>query len=214
MKSSVRRMCGTVSSTENSPAPPMSKASKRSWMLSSSDSLRTSIAVTCRGSTSSRRTKHSTSWPRIGSVELRICKRQKDRSERMASMYQCGGRVGILGFVVPRAVSLGEVLATLGQPSLVEWRRVVRALDELEDPAQLDAAEIACAHFPDKLRLAPGRWLRQLFEGKRQPKLRVTRAIDIALLGDDPSGDRLAWTDAPELAQVTIVRVYDEQFGD
>lgn len=133
-------------------------------------------------------------------------------------MYQRGGQLGILVRVGPCAVSLREVLATLREPSLVEWRRVVQALDAHDDPARLeldlDAVELACAHFPDKLRLAPGRWLRRLFDGEPQPRLRVTRAIDIALLGDDASGDRLAWIDAPELARVTTVRVFDEQFGD
>jgi hypothetical protein len=116
------------------------------------------------------------------------------------------------------ASSVREVLATVHEPSLVAWRRVVAALDGHGDPTRLvgdlDAVEAACSHFPDKLRLAPGRWLRRLFDGEREPRLRVTRAIDISLQGDAVSGDRLAWTDAPELAQATIVRVFDDRLGD
>jgi hypothetical protein len=106
----------------------------------------------------------------------------------------------------------------LREPSLVEWRRIVAALDGQIDPTRLDvdlvAVEAACARFPDKLRLAPGRWLRRLFEGNPEPRLRVTRAIDITLHGAEVGGDRFAWADAPELAQATIVRVFDDQLGD
>jgi hypothetical protein len=111
-----------------------------------------------------------------------------------------------------------EVLATLREPSLVEWRRIVGALDRQLDAVQLDAdvvaVEAACTQFPDELRLAPGRWLRRVFEGIPEPRLRATRAIDITLQGPELLRDRFAWADAPELAQATVVRVFDEQLGD
>jgi hypothetical protein len=140
----------------------------------------------------------------------------------MGPMYQrrgCAGSLLSSQVVAPGiAVSVHEVLATVRVPSLVAWRRIVAALDEQTNPEQLDAelaaVELACADFPDRLRPAPGRWLRQLFGGSPEPRLRVTRAIDVALQGAEISGDRLAWSDAPELAQATIVRVFDEQLGD
>jgi hypothetical protein len=115
-------------------------------------------------------------------------------------------------------LSVHEVLATLREPSLVEWRRIVGALDRQLDAVQLDAdllaVEAACTQFPDKLRLAPGRWLRRLLEGNSEPRLRVTRAVDMTLQGPERLSDRFAWADAPELEQATIVRVFDEQLGD
>jgi hypothetical protein len=111
------------------------------------------------------------------------------------------------------ALPMREVLATLREPSLVEWRRIVSALDA-QTEVDLVAVEAACAEFPDKFRVAPGRWLRRLFEGKTEPRLRIARAIDITLHGAELGGDRFAWADAPELAQATIVRVFDDQLGD
>jgi hypothetical protein len=105
-------------------------------------------------------------------------------------------------------VTLAQLLA--GPPSLLAWRRICAALD---DGADIDAVDAACAGWPADLRRAPGRWLRDLLEGRRQPKLQVTRAIDLTLQ-ETGVEDRLAWTDAPELAQATIVRVLDERLGD
>lgn len=96
-------------------------------------------------------------------------------------------------------------------PSRIGWRRIVAAL---EATADLDAVEAACAGFPDALRLAPGRWIRALMEGRAEPRLRICRAVDLALFDVDLPGDRLAWTDAPELAQVTVLRVMDERLDD
>ncbi|MDC0667772.1 hypothetical protein [Nannocystis radixulma] len=115
---------------------------------------------------------------------------------------------------VPLPVS--ELLA--GRPSLAGWRRLTAALDAQTDPAalarDLDRIEAACAGWPDALRRAPGRWVRDRFEGRAQPRLRVTRAIDLALMGPDIPGDRLAWADAPELAAATVVRIFDDRLGD
>jgi hypothetical protein len=92
-------------------------------------------------------------------------------------------------------------------PSLVAWRRIVAEHDGVGDPADLDA-------FPDALRRAPGGWIRALIEGHREPRLRICRAVDITLHDVDLPGDRFAWTDAPELAQVTILRVVDPRLDD
>jgi hypothetical protein len=97
---------------------------------------------------------------------------------------------------------------------LVAWRRIVASLDTNFDPAQLDAAQSACAELPDALRLAPGRWLRALLERGAEPRLRICRAVDLTLYDVDLPGDRFAWTDAPELAQVTVLRVFDERLDD
>jgi hypothetical protein len=92
-------------------------------------------------------------------------------------------------------------------PSLVAWRRIVAELDGVSDPVELDA-------FPDALRRAPGRWIRTLIEGGREPRLQICRALDITLHDIDLPGDRFAWTDAPELAQVTVLRVLDPRLDD
>lgn len=109
------------------------------------------------------------------------------------------------------------VAAREGRPSLALWRRLTAALDATPDHALADAlaaVEAACAAWPDALRLAPGRWLRELLDGRTQPRLRATRAIDLVLHETEVAGDRLAWADAPELAQATIVRVLDDRLGD
>lgn len=109
-------------------------------------------------------------------------------------------------------------LDSLRGPSLVTWRRIVAALDEETDPERLDTAlaavDAACAGFPDKIRLAPGRWVRRLFERLTEPRLRVCRALDLTLHDVDLPGDRSAWTDAPELAHLRVLRVSDDRFGD
>lgn len=102
------------------------------------------------------------------------------------------------------------------RPSLAGWRRIVAGLDACAEAglaAALAEVELRCAGWPDALRLAPGRWLRDRFEGRAQPRLRVVRAIDITLHGEVP-GDRLAWADAPELTQVRVLRVYDDRLDD
>jgi hypothetical protein len=102
-------------------------------------------------------------------------------------------------------------------PSLATWRRLTAALDATPGHALADAmadVEEACAGWPDALRLVPGRWLRELLDGDVQPRLRVARAIDLLLNETCVRGDRFAWTDAPELARATIVRVFDDRLGD
>lgn len=97
---------------------------------------------------------------------------------------------------------------------LVAWRRIVARRDAEFDAAQIDAVEAECAEVPDAVRLAPGRWMRALFERGVEPRLRICRAIDLTLYDVEISGDRFAWTDAPELAQVTVLRVFDERLDD
>jgi len=115
-------------------------------------------------------------------------------------------------------LDLGAALDAARAPSLAAWRRIAAALDAEADPRALDealaAVEAACAGFPDKLRLAPGRWIRALFEGRAEPRLRVCRAVDIHLHDVDLPGDRFAWADSPELAEARILRVLDERLGD
>ena len=128
-----------------------------------------------------------------------------------ASMYQrCGGAGRYPRRVPSLASSVREVLATCKRRRSSRGGASSRRSMDAE-PARLDAdledVEAACAHFPDRLRPAPGRWLRRLFEGESQPQLRVARAIDIVLQDDGASGDRLAWTDAPELAGHDRARV-------
>jgi hypothetical protein len=101
--------------------------------------------------------------------------------------------------------------------SLLAWRRICGGLDALggaELAARIDAVESECAGWPDALRRAPGRWLRDLLDGRAQPRLRVARSVELTLHGAEVVGDRLAWTDAPELARATIVRVHDDRPGD
>lgn len=101
-------------------------------------------------------------------------------------------------------------------PSLAAWRRITAALDASQGDrlaADLDAVAAACADWPDAVRLAPGRWLRDRIDGRPQPRLTVARAVDLTLHGD-LAGDRLAWTDAPELARCTVLKVVDDRCGD
>lgn len=101
-------------------------------------------------------------------------------------------------------------------PSLAAWRRITAALDASQGDrlaADLDAVAAACADWPDAVRLAPGRWLRDRIDGRPQPRLTVARAVDLTLQGD-LAGDRLAWTDAPELARCTILKIVDDRMGD
>ncbi len=56
--------------------------------------------------------------------------------------------------------------------------------------------------------------MRDLLDGRAQPRLRVTRSVELTLVDVDVRGDRLAWADAPELAQATILRVLDDRLGD
>lgn len=53
-----------------------------------------------------------------------------------------------------------------------------------------------------------------MLDGRPQPQLRVTRSVELTLVGVEVEGDRLAWIDAPELAPVTILRVLDDRFAD
>jgi hypothetical protein len=104
-----------------------------------------------------------------------------------------------------------------GPPSLLAWRRICASLDALDGAeliAQIAAVEGACEDWPDEVRRAPGRWLRDLCDGRSQPRLRLVRAVDLTLCGVEVAGDRLAWTDAPELSPATIVRVLDDRLGD
>lgn len=115
-------------------------------------------------------------------------------------------------------LDLSELLerASAGSASLALWRRLTLAIDPLAgaDLARtIDALDAACERWPDALRLAPGRWLRDRIEGRPQPRLRLARALDLTLQGP-LSGDRLAWTDAPELARATILRVFDDRLDD
>src|SRR5262245_14067993 len=100
-------------------------------------------------------------------------------------------------------ITVSMALTKAREPSLAAWRRIVAALDAQRDPrgleADLAAVEAACAGWPDKHRLAPGRWLHTLFEGKREPRLGITKAVDITLHGAHRTGDRFAWADAPVL---------------
>lgn len=101
-------------------------------------------------------------------------------------------------------------------PSLAAWRRITAALDASQGDrlaADLEAVDAACADWPDALRRAPGRWLRDRIDGRPQPRLTVARAVDLTLQGD-LAGDRLAWTDAPELTRATVLRIVDDRFGD
>lgn len=115
-------------------------------------------------------------------------------------------------------IAMREALAAVRAPSLVAWRRITAALDAETDPARLDAAlsavDSVCAVYPDRIRLAPGRWIRPLFNGHAEPRLRVCRAVEITLHDVDLPGDRFAWTDAPDLAGVTVLRVCDERIDD
>lgn len=115
-------------------------------------------------------------------------------------------------------IAAHPALDSLRGPSLVTWRRIVAALDAETDHEGLDAAltavDAACAGIPDKIRLAPGRWVRKLLDRLTEPRLRVCRALDLTLHDVDLPGDRLAWTDAPELAHLRILRVSDDRFGD
>lgn len=117
-----------------------------------------------------------------------------------------------------RGIAGHAALDSLRSPSLVTWRRIVAALDEETDTEGLDAAlakvDAACAGFPDKIRLAPGRWVRRLFERLTEPRLRVCRALDLTLHDVDLPGDRFAWTDAPQLAHLRVLSVSDDRFGD
>lgn len=111
-----------------------------------------------------------------------------------------------------------EALAAVREPLLVAWRRIVAALDMVTDPEELQVAisavESSCASVSDSIRLAPGRWIRTLCIGQPEPRLRVVRAVKINLHDVDIAGDRFAWTDAPDLAHVSILRVFDERFND
>lgn len=112
-------------------------------------------------------------------------------------------------------------LRSLGEPpgpSLARWRALVQALDAIaDDSPELDSAlarvEQTCTDVPDRLRRAPARWLAQRFAGRPQPRLRIARCLELALQGEVP-GDRGAWADAVELAELTIVRVFDDRLGD
>lgn len=95
---------------------------------------------------------------------------------------------------------------------MLAWRKICAALDASE--VSVDAVEAACEGWPDEVRRAPGRWLRDLLDGRPQPRLRVVRLVDVLLHETEVAGDRLAWTDAPELARASIVRVLDDRFGD
>jgi len=106
-------------------------------------------------------------------------------------------------------VTLASLLA--GPPSLLAWRKICAALDALD---AIEEVDVACAGWPDELRRAPGRWLRDLLDGRAQPRLRVTRSVELTLVDVEVEGDRMAWVDAPELAQTTILRVLDDRFGD
>ena len=105
-----------------------------------------------------------------------------------------------------------------GVPSAITWRDITHALDAEREPARLQAAleavDDACAGWPESLRLAPGRWVRAVFTGLPEPRLRVARGIDIVLLDLDAPGDRLAWCDAPALAHFSVVRILDARLGD
>ena len=114
--------------------------------------------------------------------------------------------------------SMPAVLAAAraDRPTLAAWRRITAALDDAPDdhlPADLAAVAAACATWPDAVRRAPGRWLRDRIDGRPQPRLTVTRAVDLSLQGD-LAGDRHAWADAPELAATTILRVFDDRLSD
>lgn len=103
-------------------------------------------------------------------------------------------------------------------PSAARWRALVQALDAIaDDSPSLDAAiarvEEACTDVPDRLRRVPARWLAQCMAGQVQPRLRVARALDLVLQGEVP-GDRGAWADAPALAGLAIVKVFDDRLGD
>ncbi|WAS99276.1 hypothetical protein [Nannocystis punicea] len=116
-------------------------------------------------------------------------------------------------------IAVADVLAAAPQrpPSLATWRRLTAALDAAtgDDLARdLDLAATACADWPDPVRRAPGPGLHDLFEGRRQPRLQIARTLDLALLGPDIRGDRLAWADVPELAAATVVRIFDDRLGD
>jgi len=111
--------------------------------------------------------------------------------------------------------ALEQLLA--GRPSLLAWRRLCVGLDALEGAALTDMLaqiELDCAAWPASVRPAPGRWLRDLLDGRVQPRLQVARAIDLTLCEVQIAGDRLAWTDASVLAAATIVRVLDDHLGD
>ena len=69
--------------------------------------------------------------------------------------------------------------ARADRPTLAAWRRITAALDDAPDdhlPADLAAVAAACATWPDAVRRAPGRWLRDRIDGRPQPRLTVTRA--------------------------------------
>jgi hypothetical protein len=119
---------------------------------------------------------------------------------------------------VVASTSIAAVLAGLSETpaSLAAWRRVTAVLDGASDDAltrDLQLVADACAGWPDAVRRAPGRWLRDRMDGRPQPRLHVARAIDLSLFGDT-AGDRLAWADAPELAAATILRIFDDRFDD
>ena len=102
-------------------------------------------------------------------------------------------------------------------PALAVWRRIcfeLDALDGLALTAALARIERRVAGWPDRLRPAPGRWLRDLLDGRAQPRLAAARAVDLTLHATSVGGDRLAWTDSPLLVGVTQLRVFDDELGD
>ena len=98
-------------------------------------------------------------------------------------------------------------------PSRIAWRELTTAIDECSEEALATVQkeiEIALAAWPDTVRLVPGRWLRALSERGVCRALTLCRSIDVVLNGLEGVSDPARWTDAPELAHCSIIRVVHE----
>lgn len=98
-------------------------------------------------------------------------------------------------------------------PSRIAWRELTTAIDECSEEALATVQkeiEIALAAWPDTVRLVPGRWLRALSERGACRALTLCRSIDVVLNGLEGVSDPARWTDAPELAHCSIIRVVHE----